>query len=56
MKDAIVAEMREIRQEIEREFDHDTDRYLEHLYKAQEAHGDRLVRREPKPLKVRKVV
>ena len=56
MKDAIVTEIRRIRQEIEREFDHDTDKYLEHLYEAQESHGDRLVRRQPKPLKTRKVI
>jgi hypothetical protein len=56
MKDAIVKEMREIRRQIEEEFDHDTNKYLEHVYEAQKAHGHRLVRRRPKLRKPRKVV
>ncbi len=51
MKDAIVKEVREIRRQIEQEFDHDVDKYLDHVYEAQKKHGDRLVRRRPKPLK-----
>jgi hypothetical protein len=56
MKDAIVKEVREIRQQIEQEFDHDVNRYLDHVYEAQKTHGDRLVRRRPKLLKRRKAV
>jgi len=56
MKDAIVKEIREIRQQIEQEFDHDVNQYLDHVYKAQKTHGDRLVRRGPKPLKPRRAV
>ena len=55
MKDAIVKEVRETRQQIEREFDHDVNKYLDHVYEAQKKHGDRLVRRQPKLLKRRKV-
>jgi len=49
MKDVIVDEMREIGRQIEREFDHDVNKYLDHLYESQKTHGDRLVRRQPKP-------
>ena len=56
MEDVIVTEIRKIRQEIEREFDHDPDKYLKHVYEAQKEHGDRLVRREPKPRKARKAI
>ncbi len=56
MKDAIVSEVREIRRQIEREFDHDVNKYLSHVYEAQKQHGDRLVRRRPKPLERRKAV
>lgn len=56
MKDAIVKEVRETRHQIEREFDYDADKYLDHVYEAQKEHGDRLVRRQPKRLKGRKVV
>jgi hypothetical protein len=56
MKDAIVKEVREIRQQIEQEFDHDVDKYLEHVYEAQKKHGDKLVHRRPKLLKRRKAV
>jgi hypothetical protein len=56
MKDAIVKEIREIRQQIEAEFGHDVNKYLEHVYEAQKKHGARLVRRRPKPLKRRKTV
>jgi hypothetical protein len=56
MKDAIVKEVREIRQQIEQEFDHNVDKYLDHVYEAQKKHGDRLVRQRPKPLKQRRAV
>jgi hypothetical protein len=55
MKDAIVREIREIRQQIEAEFDHDPDKYLKQVYRTQKKHGKRLVRRQPKPLKRPKV-
>jgi hypothetical protein len=56
MKDAIVKEVREIKRQIEQEFDHDVDKYLDHVYEAQKQHGDRLVRRRPKLLRQRKAV
>ena len=56
MKDIIVEEVRRIRHEIEKEYDQDPAKYLEHIYSAQKKHGDRLVRRQPKPLKKRKVI
>ncbi len=56
MKDAIVEQTRRIRQQIEEEFDHDTQKYLDHVYEAQKQHGARLVRREPKLLRRRRVV
>ncbi|MEN6424926.1 MAG: hypothetical protein ABFE13_06165 [Phycisphaerales bacterium] len=56
MKDAIVTEVRQIRQQIEREFNHDVSKYLDHVYEAQKKHGDKLVRRQPKPAEHRKAV
>lgn len=56
MKDVIVEETRRIKHQIEQEFDHDAAKYLEHVYEAQKQHGSRLVRRQPKPLRKRKVV
>ena len=56
MKDIIVEETRKIRQQIEQEFDHDTKKYLKHVYEAQKQHGDKLVRRKPKPLRKRRAV
>jgi hypothetical protein len=56
MKDAIVQEIRDIKERIEQEFDHDVNKYLRHVYKAQKEHGNKLVRRRPKLLKRRKVV
>ncbi|MBP7052514.1 MAG: hypothetical protein KBE65_15990 [Phycisphaerae bacterium] len=53
---AIVEEVREVRQQIEQEFDHDVAKYLDHVYEAQKKHGDRLVRRQPKMLMQRKAV
>ena len=34
MKDAIVEEVREMRRQIEEEFDHDVNKYLDHVYEA----------------------
>lgn len=56
MKDSIVEDTRRIRQQIEQEFDHDTRKYLDHVYEAQKQHGSRLVRRQPKPLRKRKAI
>jgi len=56
MKDAIVQEVREIRRQIEEEFGHDVDKYLDHVYEAQKKHGDKLVRRQPKLMKQHKAV
>jgi hypothetical protein len=56
MEDIIVKEVRETRRQIEQEFGHDVDKYLRHVYEAQKKHADRLVRRQPKPLRKRKAV
>ena len=56
MKDAIVEEVREMRRQIEEEFDHDVNKYLDHVYEAQKKHGARLVCRQPKLLKQRKAI
>ena len=56
MNDAIVEETRRIRQQIEQEFDHDTKKYLQHVYEAQKQHGSKLVRRQPKPMRKRTAV
>jgi hypothetical protein len=56
MRDAIVEEVREIRRQIEAEFDHDVNKYLDHVYEAHKKHGARLVRRQPRPLKQRKAI
>jgi hypothetical protein len=56
MKDAIVNDVREVRRQIEEEFDHDVNKYLDHVYEAQKTHGNRLVHRQPKPPKRRKSV
>jgi hypothetical protein len=56
MKDKIVKEIREIKEQIERDFDHDVNKYLRHVYKAQKRHGSKLVRGRPKALKRRKAV
>lgn len=56
MKDAIVEETHKIRLQIEKEFSHDTKKYLTHVYEAQKQHGDKLVCRKPKPLRKRRAV
>ena len=56
MKDTIVEQTRRVRQQIEQEFNHDTKKYLQHVYEAQKRHGNKLVRRHPKPLRKRKVI
>jgi len=55
MKDAIVREMREIRRQIEAEFDHDPNKCLDHVYEAQRALGNKLVCRQPKLLERREI-
>ena len=56
MKDPIVEEVRKIRRQIEQEFGHDPNKYLDHVYEAQRKHGDRLIRRQPKPIRQRKAM
>ncbi len=56
MKDIIVEEVRRIRHEIEKEYDHDPAKYLEHIYSEQKKHGHKLAHRKPKPLKKRKAI
>ena len=56
MKDVIVEEVRNIRHQIEQEFNQDTDKYLKHVYAAQKKHGNKLVSRQPKPLRKRKAI
>jgi len=55
MKDQIVAEIRKIRYEIDREYGNDPRKYQAHLRTAQKRLGTRLVRLSPKPLKRPKV-
>ena len=42
--------------QIEQEFGHDPQKYLDHVYEAQKQHGDKLVRRRPKPLRKRRAM
>lgn len=56
MKDVIVEEVRRVRHQIEKEFNHDTDMYLKHIYEAQKEHGRKLVRRQPKPQRKRRAI
>lgn len=56
MKDMIVEKVRKIRHEIEKEYEQDPAKYLEHIYSEQKKHGDKLVHRKPKPLKKRKAI
>lgn len=53
MKDPIVEEIREIRRQIEREFDDDVNKLLEHIYKQQKAHPRKLASRQPRRLEKR---
>ncbi|MFH1717908.1 MAG: hypothetical protein ABIF19_11190 [Planctomycetota bacterium] len=55
-QDAIVEQTRRIRKQIEQEFGNDPKKYLLYVYEAQKQHGDKLVRRKPKPMRKRKVV
>lgn len=56
MKDVIVEEVRKIRHEIENEYDHNIEKYLDHVYTEQKKHGLKLVCRQPKLLKKRKAM
>jgi hypothetical protein len=56
MNDRIVKEIRDAKAEIERDFDHDVDKYLRHVYEAQKRHGRKLVRGRPKIVKRGKAV
>jgi len=50
--DPIVAEIRRIRHEIERECEQDPNKLFQYFQTAQKKLGDRLVRRGPKPLEL----
>ena len=56
MKDKIVQEIREAKEQIERDFDHDVDKYLRHVYEAQKRHGRKLVHGRPKIVKRGKAI
>ena len=47
--DAIIEELRAIRQEIERTYHNDAKEYYHHLLDVQTKYHNRLVRRQPKP-------
>jgi len=55
MKDQIVAEIRQIRRDIDKEYGNDPKKYQAHLRTAQKRLGPRLIRLRPKPLKRQKV-
>ena len=56
MKDIIVEKVRKIRHEIEQEYGQNIEKYLEHIYTEQKKHGNKLVRRQPKPSRKRKAM
>ena len=56
MNDAIVEETRRIRQQIEQEFGHDTNKYLQHVHAAQKQHANKLARRQPRRMTKRRAV
>jgi len=51
MKDKIVEEIRKIRCDIEAEYGNNPNLHLEHIYRAQAKHGDKLLCRKPKRFK-----
>ena len=55
MNDPIVEEIRKIRKDIENEYHNDINKHLEHIYKMQKKHGQKLVSRKPRLILKKKV-
>ncbi|MEK7275082.1 MAG: hypothetical protein AAB296_02165 [Candidatus Desantisbacteria bacterium] len=53
IKDPIVEEVRKVRHQIEEEFENDVKKHIEHIYKEQRKHPERLVSRQPRMLRRR---
>ena len=53
--DPIVEEVRKVRHQIEKEFGNDVKKHIEHIYQEQQKHSARLVSRQPRMLKRKKV-
>ncbi len=54
IKDPIVEEVRKVRHQIEEEFGNDVNKHIEHIYKEQKKHSERLVSRQPRMLRRKK--
>ena len=46
--DPIIREIRQIRRNIEAEYDNNSDKFYEHILQMQQGYKNRLVRRQPK--------
>ncbi|MFH1860127.1 MAG: hypothetical protein ABH870_03820 [bacterium] len=55
IKDPIVEEVRKVRHQIEEEFGNNIKKHIEHIYEEQRKHPERLVSRQPRMLKRKKV-
>ncbi|KAF0122638.1 MAG: hypothetical protein FD151_659 [bacterium] len=55
IKDPIVEEVRKVRHQTEREFGNDVKKHIEHIYREQRKHSKKLVSRQPRMLKRKKV-
>jgi tartrate dehydratase alpha subunit/fumarate hydratase class I-like protein len=55
VEDPIVEEVRKVRHQIEKEFGNDVKKHIEHIYQEQQKHSARLVSRQPRMLKRKKV-
>ena len=52
--DPIIREIRQIRRNIEAEYDNNSDKFYEHILQMQQGYKNRLVRRQPKVILKRK--
>ncbi|MFH1962887.1 MAG: hypothetical protein ABIJ30_08465 [bacterium] len=55
IKDPIVEEVRKVRHQIEEEFGSNVKKHIEHICKEQRKHPERLISRQPRMLKCKKV-
>jgi len=55
IKDPVVEEVRKVRHQIEEEFGSNIKKHIEHIYEEQRKHPERLVSRQPRMLKHKKV-
>ena len=49
LNDPIIEELRQIRREIEKSCENDSEKFYLHLLEVQDKYRDRLVQRKPKP-------